>query len=147
MAADEYTEDGAATSPPPVRFCHYHGRMPRVVLADDDPNIIGVVARYLQFQGYDVTTASNGAEAVEEVVADPPDLLLIDIMMPEVDGLEATRRIRAMPAFQNLPILIFSALSEKHEEVATAGADGLITKPYNLADLVTRIRTTLGEEP
>jgi DNA-binding response OmpR family regulator len=118
--------------------------MTRLILADDDPNVTGVVARYLEFQGFEVRTVGNGAEAVDAVLADAPDILLIDIMMPEVDGLEAVRRIRQEASLAGLPILVFSALSEKSDEVAEAGADGLITKPYNLADLVERIRTTLG---
>ena len=117
--------------------------MTRLVLADDDPNVTGVVARYLTFQGFEVRTVANGAEAVDVVLADPPDLLLIDIMMPEVDGLEAVRRIRSEASLASLPILVFSALSEKSDEVVAAGADGLITKPYNLPDLVERIRARL----
>lgn len=119
--------------------------MPRLVLADDDPNITGVVARYLRFQGFDVTTVGNGAEAVDAVLAEPPDLLLIDIMMPEVDGLDAVRRIRSEASLAAMPILVFSALSERFEDATAAGADGIITKPYNLADLVERIRSTLDE--
>lgn len=120
--------------------------MPRLVLADDDPNITGLVARYLQMEGFEVETVGNGAEAVDKVLADPPDLVLIDIMMPEVDGLQATRRMREEKSLAKMPILVFSALSEKQDEVDEAGADGLITKPYNLPDLVSRIRSALEKK-
>jgi len=88
---------------------------PRVLLADDDPRVLSVVSRYLDLEGYEMSTVSDGEAAVRIAAADRPDLIILDIMMPGIDGIEACRRIRANAATAQTPVLMFSALSEEAE--------------------------------
>jgi CheY-like chemotaxis protein len=114
---------------------------PRVLLADDDPRVLSVVSRYLDLEGYDMSTVSDGEAAVTTAIRDRPDLIILDIMMPGIDGIEACRRIRANPATSQTPVLMFSALSEEAEIARLAGADGMLPKPYNLPALAEAVKT------
>jgi len=114
----------------------------RILLADDDPRVIQVVSRYLDLEGFEVESVPDGESAVEAATSGPPpDLIILDIMMPTIDGIEACRRIRAHEGTSRTPILMFSALSEETEAARTAGADGLIPKPFSLPDLADAVRT------
>ena len=114
----------------------------RILLADDDPRVVQVVSRYLDLEGFDVEAVPDGETAVERATTGaPPDLIILDIMMPTIDGIEACRRIRANEGTSRTPILMFSALSEETEAARTAGADGLIPKPFSLPDLAEAVRT------
>jgi CheY-like chemotaxis protein len=113
----------------------------RILFADDDPRVVQVVSRYLDLEGYAVETVTDGESAVQRATADPPDLIILDIMMPAIDGIEACRRIRAHHATSRTPILMFSALSEETEAARSAGADGLIAKPFTLPDLAEAVRS------
>ena len=83
---------------------------PRVLLADDDPRVVSVVSRYLALEGYEMSIATDGEAAVRIAEADRPDLIILDIMMPGIDGIEACRRIRANAGTAQTPVLMFSAL-------------------------------------
>ena len=99
------------------------------------------MARYLDLEGFDVATVDNGEAAVEAAASQPPDLIILDIMMPGMDGLEACRQIRAAPATAATPILIFSALSEEADAARAAGANALLAKPFNLPGLASAVRS------
>ncbi len=114
---------------------------PRVLLADDDPRVLSVVSRYLDLEGYDMSTVSDGLDAVTDRDRDRPDLIILDIMMPGIDGIEACRRIRANAATAQTPVLMFSALSEEAEVARLAGADGMLPKPFNLPALAEAVKT------
>jgi DNA-binding response OmpR family regulator len=114
---------------------------PRVLLADDDPRVLSVVSRYLALEGYDMSTVSDGEAAVATATADCPDLIILDIMMPGIDGIEACRRIRANATTAQTPVLMFSALSEEAEAARLAGADGMLPKPFNLPALAEAVKT------
>ncbi len=114
---------------------------PRVLLADDDPRVLSVVSRYLDLEGYDMSTVSDGEAAVTTATRDRPDLIILDIMMPGIDGIEACRRIRANAATAQTPVLMFSALSEEAELARLAGADGMLPKPFNLPALAEAVKT------
>ena len=118
---------------------------PRILLADDDSRVLQVVARYLDLEGYEVEAVTDGETAVAQAVANPPDLILLDIMMPDVDGLEACRRIRANPVTADTPVLMFSALKEEAEAAREAGADGLLPKPFTLPTLGDAVKTFFTE--
>jgi len=118
---------------------------PRILLADDDPRVIQVVSRYLDLEGYDMDTVSDGEAAVEQAAASRPDLIILDIMMPGIDGIEACRRIRVIPELASTPVLIFSALSEEADAARDAGADGLLPKPFNLPTLADAVKTFFAE--
>lgn len=110
---------------------------PRVLLVDDDPRLVHIVTLYLQVQNLEVTTASDGAEALTMLMGGLPDLVITDVMMPTMDGLTLCRRIRALPGGEHLPIIVFTALDSDSDQRAAreAGADQMITKPFNLTGL------------
>ncbi|NTW03013.1 MAG: response regulator, partial [Oscillochloris sp.] len=114
----------------------------RILLAEDNDVNIMAVCEYLQAKGYQVTVAHNGIEAIERASESPPDLILMDIQMPEMDGLEATRRMRAMPHCATIPIIALTALAMPgdRERCLAAGANEYITKPIRLTDLLGMIR-------
>ena len=115
----------------------------RVLLVDDDPRLVRVVEMYLAFEGFEVVTAVNGDEALAEVDNHCPDMVILDIMMAETDGIEVCARIRSNPRTAHLPVIMFSALSADHdvERARLAGANHLITKPFNLAGLGAVVRS------
>ena len=116
---------------------------PRILFAEDDPGVREALARALRFEGYDVQTAGDGGEALEFVGENPPDLVILDVMMPFVDGLDVCRRIREK--FRQLPILMLTARHEISDRVAglDAGADDYLAKPFALDELLARIRALL----
>jgi len=118
---------------------------PRILLADDDPRVLQVVSRFLDLEGYEMATVADGEAAVDAVTADPPDLVILDIMMPGIDGLEACRQIRANSATADTPILMFSALSDEAQAAEDAGADGLLPKPFTLPTLAAAVHTFFAE--
>lgn len=104
----------------------------RVLLAEDEPNIATSLQFLLDRAGYDVNVQENGAEALAEALANPPDLMILDVMLPDLDGLEILREIRADSAAKSLPILMLTAkgAKETQETALAAGADAFITKPF-----------------
>jgi two-component system, OmpR family, response regulator MprA len=116
---------------------------PRILFAEDDPGVREALARALRFEGYEVQTASDGGEALEYVGQNPPDLLVLDVMMPFVDGLSVCRRVREK--YRQLPILMLTARQEISDRVAglDAGADDYLAKPFALDELLARIRALL----
>lgn len=120
----------------------------RVLVVDDDPRLLHIVQMYLGIEGYEVRTASNGEEGLHDVEVARPDLIILDIMMPGMDGLEACRRIRSNPATAEIPVLMFSALSgdDDVERARLAGANHLITKPFNLVGLGSVVRSFFASD-
>jgi two-component system response regulator MprA len=114
-----------------------------VLVVEDDRAVRDAVERALSFEGYSVATARDGAEALSAVVLEPPDVIVLDVMMPHVDGLETCRRIRARGIA--IPILILTARHEISDRVAglDAGADDYMVKPFALEELLARLRALL----
>lgn len=119
----------------------------RILLVDDDPRLVRVVAMYLAIEGYEVVTATDAEEGLAHLEAMPFDLVILDVMMPGTDGIEACRRIKGDPRFASLPVLLFTALSRPGdiERGRLAGADRFITKPFSLIGLEGVIRSFLGD--
>jgi two-component system response regulator MprA len=115
----------------------------RVLVAEDDRRVRESIERGLRFEGYQVTTVVDGAEAIAAVAADAPDVAILDVMMPNVDGLAACRAIRA--ANPKLPILLLTARHEVRDRVdgLDAGADDYLVKPYAMSELAARLRALL----
>ncbi len=115
----------------------------RILVVDDDPRLLHVVAYYLSIEGYQVATAGTAEDGLAELAKEPADLVILDIMMPGMDGVEACRRIKGDPATAHIPVLLFSALSSDDdvERARQAGAAHLITKPYNLVGLGSVVRS------
>jgi two-component system response regulator MprA len=115
----------------------------RLLVVEDDAQVRSALSRALNFEGYDVDTANDGAEALAQVLKTTPDAIVLDVMMPHVDGLEATRRLRARG--DTTPILLLTARHEVSDRVAglDAGADDYLVKPFALEELLARIRALL----
>lgn len=114
----------------------------RVLVVDDEPPLREFVRRNLEVRGYRVKTASNGLEALAAFQAQPFDLVILDLMMPHLDGLETTRRIREKSL---VPIVILTALGEEQDKVRAfeLGADDYLTKPFGVEELLARLRAVL----
>ncbi len=115
----------------------------RILVVEDDHAVREAVVRALRYEGYDVATAADGAEALAAVGADEPDAIVLDVMMPVLDGLETCRLLRARG--HDLPILVLTALGAVSDRVAglDAGADDYLAKPFALEELLARIRALL----
>ena len=108
-----------------------------VMVVDDEPPILRVLGIKLKISGYKVITASNGREALELVNSASPDIILLDIIMPDTDGFQVLRKLRT---YSNLPVIAFSARPENAEEALRLGANDFLAKPFDVDELVTRVR-------
>jgi adenylate cyclase len=116
----------------------------RILVVDDTPANVRLLEAVLRPRGYDVLSAGSGSEALESVTRDRPDLVLLDIVMPGMDGYEVCRRLRAMPAGAVLPVVMVTASgNEEKLRALEVGADDFIAKPFDQAELVARVRSLL----
>ncbi|MCS7283687.1 MAG: response regulator transcription factor [Anaerolineae bacterium] len=116
--------------------------MPTILVVDDEPQIVRLVRAYLEEAGFHVVTASDGEQALYVARHERPDLIILDILMPKMDGLEFTRRIRRE---QNVPIIMLTARVEETDRIVglELGADDYVTKPFSPRELVARVRAVL----
>jgi CheY-like chemotaxis protein len=119
----------------------------RIVIADDDPDILSLVQIVLRGAGHEVVAAHDGAEALERVLAERPALVVLDVMMPGLDGLEVTRRLRATEGFETLPVLLLTARVADADLQAgeAAGATGYLRKPFSPQELRERVAAALDD--
>ncbi|CAA0163209.1 response regulator transcription factor [Tenacibaculum maritimum] len=117
----------------------------KILLVDDEPDILEIVGYNLKSEGYQIFTASNGVEAVKAAKKIFPHLILLDIMMPEMDGIEACEKIRKIKSFENVIISFLTARGEDYSQVAgfDAGADDYITKPIKPKVLISKVKSLL----
>jgi len=118
----------------------------RILLADDEEDIKTVVTMFLESQGYEVLTAFDGLDALEKARTEKPDLILLDIMMPVLDGFEVCKRLKEDAATGNIPILILSAAAhvESVNRGLRAGAKDYIVKPFEPEKLLEKIEQVIG---
>jgi CheY-like chemotaxis protein len=123
--------------------------MPKIVLVEDNEMNRDMLSRRLQKRGYDVVMAMDGQEGVDKVQAESPDLVLMDMSLPVLDGWEATRRLKAIPETKAIPIIALTAhaMSGDREKAVEAGCDDFDTKPIELPRLLGKIEALLGKSP
>ncbi len=116
---------------------------PRLLVVEDDPNIVELLSASLRFAGFDVTTTTNGADAVVAAQESPPDLVVLDVMLPDLDGFEVIRRMR--DGGVRTPVVFLTARDATDDKVRglTLGGDDYVTKPFSLEELTARIRAVL----
>jgi len=121
----------------------------KILVVDDDVESLKLIGMMLQRQGYEVVLASSGQQALDRALADRPDLIILDVMMPVMDGYEVCRRLRHDPITQHIPILMFTAKTMVDDKVAgfEAGADDYLTKPTHPAELTSRVKALLARRP
>ena len=117
----------------------------RVLIVEDEPDIRNLVVLHLQRDGYQVTSAGSGEEALRQVRLSPPDLVLLDLMLPTMSGLEVCRRLRQEPATATLPIVMLTAKADEVDKVVglELGADDYVVKPFSPKELLARVRAVL----
>jgi two-component system OmpR family response regulator len=123
----------------------------RILVVDDEPSIVDAVSTALRYEGYEVDEAFSGREALEAVVQNEPDLVVLDWMLPDIDGIEVGRRLRARGFKTAVLFLTAKDATENKVEALRAGGDDYVTKPFSLAEIVARtqaiLRRTAGELP
>ena len=119
----------------------------RILVVDDEIYIVHILDFSLGMEGYEVLTALDGEQALERLKSDKPDLIVLDIMMPKVDGYEVCRAIKANPETQHIPVILLSAKGRNVDQKMgfDVGADDYITKPFSPRKLVERINALLGQ--
>jgi len=119
--------------------------MTRILVVEDDPDIGALVSRYLEKAGFAVQLLASGREALLAVISDPPALVVLDLMLPQVDGLEICRRLRSDERTAALPVIMVTARSEESDRIVglELGADDYLAKPFSPNELVARVRAVL----
>lgn len=119
--------------------------MERVLIVDDDPDIQRLVSYNLTQAGFDVDTAPNGRKALETIQQHPPDLIVLDLMLPDIDGMEVCRTLRQHENSRQIPIIMLTARSEEIDRVIgfELGADDYVMKPFSTRELVLRVKSIL----
>ena len=121
--------------------------MKTVLIADDEPNIVISLEYLLEHDGYQVQVARDGQEALDAIARQPPDLVLLDVMLPRVSGFDVCQKIRENPAWQHVRIVMLTAKGREVEMTKglALGAHAYITKPFSTKDLLAQIRAQLGD--
>ena len=117
-------------------------RKRKILLVDDERAILKVISIKLTISGYDVVTAPGGREALDMIKAESPDIMLLDVIMPGIDGCEVLERLRSV---SNLPVIVFSARPENARKALSLGANDFLSKPFNVDEMVKRIESLLGQ--
>ena len=133
------------------QFTQSNGSEHRILVVDDEPSIVDAVATALRYEGYEVEEAGTGREALAAVARAEPDLIVLDWMLPDLEGIEVGKRLRAQGFKSAVLFLTAKDATENKVEALRAGGDDYVTKPFSLAELVARVhailRRTAGELP
>ncbi len=120
-----------------------------ILLVDDEPDMAAIVGRSLRINGYKVLTASNGRECLDLAASELPDIILLDNVMPHMDGLTAMRKLRRSESTRDIPVILVTALADEATLASAlrAGADAFITKPFDYQTLLDKISSILDARP
>ena len=118
----------------------------RILIADDNPEGVELLEAYLDGAGYDIDTAHDGEDTLRKVQAAPPDLILLDVMMPKISGFEVCKRLKANPQTRDIIIHMVTALDQHHDidRAVEVGTNDFLTKPINKTELLLRIKAALA---
>ncbi|MBI3615824.1 MAG: response regulator transcription factor [Candidatus Omnitrophica bacterium] len=118
---------------------------PRIIVVEDEKSIVRILTYNLEREGYQVSVAKDGEEALEKIRREPPSLVLLDLMLPKIDGLEVCRQIKADPKTAQLPIIMLTAKTQETDRVVglELGADDYLPKPFSPRELVARVKAVL----
>jgi len=121
----------------------------RVFVVDDEPDVVELLQTMLELEGFQVETATNGRSALAHLLANPPDLLILDLMMPDLDGMELLKLLRLDPQGARVPVLILSARTGQHDQIASLqlGANAYVCKPFSNKELISEVRQLLAPLP
>jgi DNA-binding NarL/FixJ family response regulator len=124
-----------------------NNKQKRLLLVDDDPNLILLVKDYLEFRGYEVTSADNGRIALEQLQEELPDLIICDVMMPEMDGYTFVESVREEPRTSWIPVIFLSAKGQSQDRIKglNIGADVYMVKPFEPEELIAQVESSLAQ--
>ncbi len=120
--------------------------MPKILIVDDEPNIVTLISRYVQREGYDIVTASDGREAIDKCKKEDFDVIIMDVMMPDTDGFTACKKIKE---FKDIPVIMLSARGTEFDKLFgfEVGIDDYVTKPFSPMELIARIKVVISRKP
>ena len=118
----------------------------KILIVDDEPDLLELVRDTLEMAGYTVITASDGEEGLKSITEDSPDLVILDIKMPKIDGMEVLERVRKNPLLNELPVIMLTSLKGEGiiREAKEVGANDYIVKPFNQIDLLNRVKRVIS---
>ncbi|MCA1691064.1 MAG: response regulator [Actinobacteria bacterium] len=121
--------------------------MPKVLVIDDDPVILELLRVNFEIEGFDVVSAGDGREGLEKALSEQPDVILSDIMMPRLDGLQLLSQLKRGPRTRNFPVILLSAKAQNAEvqQGLDLGADDYVTKPFDPLELIDRVNAVLAK--
>jgi DNA-binding response OmpR family regulator len=119
----------------------------KILIVDDEPGILLMITARFQKSGYQVATATNGEEALQKVKQDRPDLVILDVMMPILNGYQVCRTLKDDPEFKKIPVILLTAKTTESDEFwgLEAGADAYVPKPYNAQELLDKVKLLLTQ--
>ena len=118
----------------------------RILVVDDDPGIVELLTAMLEHERYVVSTAFDGFQALAKIEVEKPDIVLLNVMMPRLDGFETCRRIKADPAIAHIPVVMVTGLSDVTDRAKEVGAADLLAKPFRFIALMARVRALLPQK-
>ena len=119
----------------------------KILVVDDEPEIVSMIEMRLEASGYEVISANDGQEGLDKAKKESPDLIILDVMMPKMDGFKVCGLLKADTRYKNIPILMFTARAQDSDRKTSqdVGADGYINKPLNPEELMNNVKKLLGE--
>ena len=119
---------------------------PRILLVDDEPSIVKMVGKRLEVEGFDVTVAMDGQEGLKKAQNEVPDVIILDLMLPKLNGYEVCTMLKQDPRYRKIPVVMFSAKAQERDERLgrECGADAYVRKPFQAAELLAQIRALVA---